>query len=48
MLKENQEFLYAEIPKLETLFRILTENSWLPTKNASWIICLSAEERFEK
>jgi hypothetical protein len=25
--KESQEFLYAEIPKLERYFRILTENS---------------------
>jgi hypothetical protein len=26
-IKESQEFLYAEIPKLERYFRILTENS---------------------
>jgi len=47
--KENQEFLYAEIPKLERFFRILTENSLVANQERLMDnLSLSAEERFEK
>lgn len=47
--KENQEYLYAEIPKLERFFRILTENSLVANQERLMDnLSLSAEERFEK
>lgn len=47
--KENQEILYAEIPKLERFFRILTENSLIANQERLIDnLSLSAEERFEK
>jgi CRP-like cAMP-binding protein len=47
--KENQELLYAEIPKLERFFRILTENSLVANQERLMDnLSLSAEERFEK
>jgi len=47
--KENQEFLYKEIPKLERFFRILTENSLIAFQERLMDnLSLSAEERFEK
>ena len=47
--KENQEILYAEIPKLERFFRILTENSLVANQERLMDnLSLSAEERFEK
>ncbi len=47
--KENQDFLYAEIPKLERFFRILTENSLVAHQERLMDnLSLSAEERFEK
>lgn len=47
--KENQEQLYAEIPKLERFFRILIENSLVAHQERLMDnLSLSAEERFEK
>ena len=47
--KENQEKLYAEIPKLERFFRILTENSLVSNQERLMDnLSLTAEERFEK
>jgi CRP-like cAMP-binding protein len=47
--KENQEYLYAEIPKLERFFRILTEKSLVANQERLLDnLSLSAEERFEK
>lgn len=47
--KESQEFLYAEIPKLERYFRILTENSLVANQERLMDnLSLPAEERFEK
>lgn len=47
--KENQEFLYGEIPKLERFFRILTENSLVANQERLMDnLSLSAEERFDK
>lgn len=47
--KENQEFIYNEIPKLERFFRILTENSLVANQERLMDnLSLSAEERFEK
>lgn len=47
--KENQELLYAEIPKLERFFRILTEKSLVANQERLMDnLSLSAEERFEK
>jgi len=47
--KENQEVLYAEIPKLERFFRILIENSLVAHQERLMDnLSLSAEERFEK
>jgi CRP-like cAMP-binding protein len=47
--KENQEQLYAEIPKLERFFRILTENSLVANQERLMDnLSLSAEERFSK
>ena len=47
--KENQEILYQEIPKLERLFRILTENSLVANQERLMDnLSLTAEERFEK
>jgi hypothetical protein len=48
-IKESQEFLYAEIPKLERYFRILTENSLVANQERLMDnLSLPAEERFEK
>jgi CRP-like cAMP-binding protein len=47
--KENQEELYAQIPKLERFFRILTENSLVANQERLMDnLSLTAEERFEK
>ena len=47
--KENQEQLYFEIPKLERIFRILTENSLVAHQDRLMDnLSLSAEDRFEK
>lgn len=47
--KENQEFLYAALPKLERFFRILTENSLVANQERLMDnLSLTAEERFEK
>jgi CRP-like cAMP-binding protein len=47
--KENQEYLYAAIPKLERFFRILTEKSLVANQERLLDnLSLSAEERFEK
>lgn len=47
--KENQDFLYQEIPKLERFFRILTENSLVANQERLMDnLSLSAEDRFEK
>lgn len=47
--KENQEFLYTAIPKLERFFRILAENSLVSHQERLMDnMSLSAEERFEK
>ncbi len=47
--KENQEFLYHNIPKLERFFRILAENSLVSHQERLMDnMSLSAEERFEK
>lgn len=47
--KENQQNLYAEIPKLERFFRILTENSLVAHQDRLMDnLSLTAEERFEK
>lgn len=47
--KENQEKLYAEIPKLERFFRILTENSLVSNQERLMDnLSLTAEEHFEK
>lgn len=47
--KENQQQLYAEIPKLERFFRILAENSLVTHQERLMDnLSLSAEERFEK
>ncbi|WP_264565509.1 Crp/Fnr family transcriptional regulator [Flavobacterium sp. N3904] len=47
--KENQEILYQEIPKLERVFRILTENSLVANQERLMDnLSLTAEERFEK
>lgn len=47
--KENQELLYAKIPKLERFFRILAENSLVANQERIMDnLSLSAEERFEK
>jgi CRP-like cAMP-binding protein len=47
--KANQEQLYAEIPKLERFFRILTENSLVANQERLMDnLSLTAEERFSK
>ncbi len=47
--KENQEKLYAAIPKLERFFRILTENALVSNQERLMDnLSLTAEERFEK
>ena len=47
--KENHQILYAEIPKLERFFRILTENSLVAHQERLMDnLSLTAEERFEK
>ena len=47
--KENQQNLYAEIPKLERFFRILTKNSLVAHQDRLMDnLSLPAEERFEK
>lgn len=47
--KENHQFLYKEIPKLERFFRILAENSLVAHQERLMDnLSLSAEERFEK
>ena len=49
LTKENQEFLYAEIPKLERFFRILVENSLVANQQRIMDnLSLTAEARFEK
>lgn len=47
--KENQEYLYAKIPKLEHFFRILTANSLVANQECLMDnLSLSAEKCFEK
>jgi CRP/FNR family transcriptional regulator, anaerobic regulatory protein len=47
--KKNQEELYAELPKLERFFRILTEKSLVTERERLMDnLSLTAEERFEK
>lgn len=47
--KESQEQLYAEIPKLERFFRILTENSLVANQERLMDnLSLSAEDRYSK
>lgn len=47
--KDNQEQLYAEIPKLERFFRILIENSLVANQERLMDnLSLSAETRYEK
>ncbi|WP_016990818.1 Crp/Fnr family transcriptional regulator [Flavobacterium sp. ACAM 123] len=47
--KENQEYLYAKIPKLERFFRILIANSLVANQECLMDnLSLSAEKCFEK
>jgi CRP-like cAMP-binding protein len=49
LLKEKQQELYHEIPKLERFFRILAENSLVAHQERLMDnLSLTAEERFEK
>lgn len=49
LLKEDQELLYREIPKLERFFRILVENALVANQQRIMDkLSLTAEARFEK
>ncbi len=49
LMKEDQEILYREIPKLERFFRILIENSLVANQQRIMDkLSLTAEARFEK